>query len=83
MRAPIKQVGKKFYYVFDHFITGKARIIELSDLDSMSIADQWWYDSVEDAVVALDQFTGDGEPQGWFIHPNTGRTRTDEDESQE
>src|SRR5258705_12348211 len=47
----------------------------LSDLTEYGHGDRWCYESVWDAMEALAAWDGEGEPQGWHRHPDTGRRR--------
>ena len=39
--------------------------------------DRWCYATREKAQAALAAWDGNGEPDGWHRHPNTGRRRQD------
>ena len=43
--------------------------------DRIGYSDRWCYSSHEEALKALEAWSGTGEPQGWHRHPNTGRRR--------
>jgi hypothetical protein len=43
------------------------------DLDSYD--DRWCFETIPEAVNALDRWDGTGEPQGWIRNPRTGRRR--------
>lgn len=43
--------------------------------DRVGYDDRWCYSSHEEALSALDAWSGSGEPEGWHRHPNTGRRR--------
>jgi hypothetical protein len=51
--------------------------------DRATYADRWCYANREAAEAALRTWDGDGEPDGWHRHPNTGRRRTDGDPKKE
>ena len=41
--------------------------------DYVGIDTHWCYATREEAEVALDAWSGYGEPEGWIRHPETGR----------
>lgn len=41
--------------------------------------DRWCYHSESDALAALNDWDGEGEPKGWHRHPGTGRRRENAD----
>jgi len=43
----------------------------------------WQYQSRDAALVALAAWDGEGEPEGWYRHPATGRRRPGGDPAQE
>ena len=43
----------------------------------------FWYSNEEAAVAALKSWSGEGEPNGWYRDPMTGRRRPDSDEARE
>lgn len=45
--------------------------------------DGWCYKDVHHAFFALVEWDGEGEPDGWFRHPPTGRRRPENDPAQE
>lgn len=47
----------------------------LYDLNEYGYGDRWCFSSYEKAKNALDNWDGEGEPQGWHRHPPTGRRR--------
>lgn len=51
------------------------------DIEKASLwyEDRWCYHSLPDAVKALSVWNGEGEPDGWHRHPQTGRRRTNGD----
>jgi hypothetical protein len=55
----------------------------LSDLTEWGYGDRWCYESVWDAMEALAAWDGEGEPQGWHRHPDTGRRREGGDPAKE
>jgi hypothetical protein len=46
-------------------------------------ADAFYYRAGGNAAAALDAWDGEGEPQGWWRNPRTGRRRTDGDPARE
>lgn len=50
----------------------------LADLDFYGYNERWCYETLVDACGALRDWTGEGEPNGWHRHPNTGRRRDKE-----
>jgi hypothetical protein len=58
----------------------------LSDLTEYGHGDRWCYESYEGAMVALfawEHRDGEGEPNGWHRHPDSGRRRPDGDPTRE
>lgn len=51
--------------------------------DEHEWAENWCYQTREGAEKALSEWTGEGEPEGWFRHPRTWRRRPDGDPSRE
>lgn len=45
----------------------------LADLDEIGYGDRWCYETRADALRALNEWGGEGEPSGWHRHPATGR----------
>lgn len=43
--------------------------------DHTSVYDRWCYHDKEKAKISLDNWDGNGEPDGWHRHPGTGRRR--------
>ncbi len=43
------------------------------------IDDRWCYKTKDEAVKALEEWNGTGEPCGWVRHPFSGRRRDDGD----
>lgn len=43
--------------------------------DMCSYDDRWCYETYGEAMQALKEWDGQGEPQGWHRHPFTGRRR--------
>jgi hypothetical protein len=57
-------------------ITGTGRLIVGTVQEWQSGYDEaFCYDSVGEAVIALLNWNGIGEPDGWFRNPGTGRRR--------
>ena len=46
-------------------------------------SDAWQYQSRSSALDALERWDGEGEPEGWYRHPATGRRRPGGDPAQE
>lgn len=53
----------------------------VSDFDRAGYGDRWCYHTLQDALAAFQDWDGEGEPQGWHRHPDTGR-RVDENGQQ-
>ena len=56
----------------------------ISDLTEHGHGDRWCYKTADEACAALQEWTGrggEGEPQGWFRHPVSGRRRPNGDAS--
>lgn len=49
----------------------------IADITETGYEERWCYHELVDALHALDEWSGEGEPQGWHRHPNSGR-RVDE-----
>jgi hypothetical protein len=49
----------------------------VSGINRYGYEDRWCYHKVADAIKALAEWDGTGEPKGWHRHPSTGR-RVDE-----
>jgi len=45
------------------------------DIDFVGYAERYCYQSLEGALIALIQWNGSGDPEGWHRHPKTGRRR--------
>lgn len=45
--------------------------------------DAWCFKDAALAATALEQWSGEGEPDGWIKHPTTGRWRPDGDRTRE
>jgi len=58
-------------------------IIRVEDLGLGIYSDVWQYQSRDAALVALAAWDGEGEPEGWYRHPATGRRRPGGDPAQE
>jgi len=50
----------------------------VADFDDAGYKERWCYDTLLDAIGALRDWDGDGEPVGWHRHPNSGRRRSKE-----
>lgn len=48
--------------------------------DESIIYGRWCYHSRDDAQKALDNWDGNGEPDGWHRHPHSGRRRAEDSE---
>jgi len=55
----------------------------VADLDNFGYGDRWCYKTFEGAQNALAEWSGDGEPNGWHRHPDTGRRRENGDPEKE
>jgi len=69
-RAGIARQAAIAPFLFTHAI--------VCDFDYFGYGDRWCYHSMSAAVKALDAWNGEGEPEGWHRHPDSGRRR-DED----
>lgn len=47
------------------------------------IDEAWCYESLGEALAALAQWNGEGEPAGWIRHPQSGRRREGGDPAKE
>lgn len=45
----------------------------ISDIHQYGYEERWCYHTKADAIAALDNWNGIGEPTGWHRHPATGR----------
>lgn len=45
--------------------------------DECGYSDRWCYATAREAADALGRWDGDGEPDGWHRHPDSGRRRQD------
>lgn len=63
--------GGRWFVVYPLFF-GCGRLLLCTEGD---VIDLWDYDSVEEAIAAMDASSGEGEPDGWMRHPVTGRRR--------
>ena len=62
--------------------TGRICIGSITSWDS-GYDEAFCYDTVGEAIIALLNWNGEGEPDGWFRNPSTGRRRPDGNKSQE
>jgi hypothetical protein len=53
------------------------------DINPWGHNDCYYYRANGDAAIALDVWTGESEPGGWFRHPPTGRRRIGGDPDRE
>lgn len=68
----VKLFANGFYGAVRPFMYTHAVIIgEIGD--TTGYADRWCFFSEKAARAALDEWDGEGEPQGWFRHPDSGR----------
>jgi hypothetical protein len=58
-------------------------IIWVEDLGLGLYSDVWQYQERDAALAALAAWDGQGEPEGWYRHPATGRRRPGGDSSKE
>jgi len=47
----------------------------ITDLSAIGYEDRWCYHELVDALGALEDWNGQGEPEGWHRHPLSGRRR--------
>ena len=47
----------------------------VADFNSEGYGQRWCYETLQDALGALDDWDGEGEPQGWHRHLPSGRRR--------
>ncbi|WP_139339112.1 hypothetical protein [Marinobacter lutaoensis] len=47
----------------------------IADFTPSGYKERWCYHSLTDALAALNDWDGNGEPDGWHRHVNTGRRR--------
>lgn len=45
----------------------------VSDFDHAGYRDRWCFETLGDALGALEAWDGEAEPEGWHRHPNSGR----------
>jgi hypothetical protein len=77
----IEKMGEGTYSDVKFFPDGEvawlARFIFTSailyGLEPFGHRDRWCYETMADARRALDEWNGQGEPEGWHRHPATGR----------
>ncbi len=63
---------------------GKGKIILMPYEGSMDVIDGWCYESIPQAMAALEDWQDpEGEPEGWFRNPTSGRRRPDGDAKKE
>jgi hypothetical protein len=58
----------------------------LADITEWGYGDRWCFSSIWNAMEALAEWSlrdGEGEPQGWHRHPDTGRRRENGDAATE
>jgi hypothetical protein len=53
------------------------------DVNWYGYADNYCYETLEQAMAGYGQWTGSGEPTGWHRHVKTGRRRPNGDPAQE
>lgn len=51
--------------------------------DAFGYRDRWCFHDLRTAVAAYAAWDGEGEPQGWHRHPDSGRRRPDGDAARE
>lgn len=56
---------------------GKGRLVMTERVRDWkwSYDDAWCYQTLQEAMDALAKWDGEGEPEGWFRNPRTGRRR--------
>lgn len=50
----------------------------IADITETGYEERWCYHEASDALHAFEAWDGEGEPEGWHRHPNSGR-RVDDD----
>lgn len=55
----------------------------LADITEWGYGDRWCYHTYLDALLALTEWDGQIEPDGWHRHPDSGRRRPDGDGTKE
>ena len=58
----------------------------IADLTEWGYGDRWCYANATDALIGLAEWIsrdGEGEPEGWLRHPESGRRRPDGDAAKE
>lgn len=77
----ILRMGEGSYSYVKHFADGQVAWLArfafttaiLYGLEPCGHRDRWCYQTMADARRALDEWNGEGEPQGWHRHPDSGR----------
>lgn len=55
----------------------------IADINGLYHGERWCYTTYAKAKAALAAWDGEGEPQGWHRHPDTGRRRENGDPAKE
>jgi|SRR5882724_8772351 len=58
-------------------------LLAIGPLHSDTYRDSWEYTVREPAIAAFVDWNGEGEPEGWYRHPSSGRRRPDGDPAKE
>jgi hypothetical protein len=69
--------------LYAHFMDESLTISTPEDLRLGVYTDDWSYQDHRAAVVALNEWDGEGDPVGWYSHHRTGRRRPDGDPERE
>lgn len=62
---------------------GKGRLHVAPSFDALWYDDEWCYEHYGQAVAAALAWDGEGEPEGWMRHPDSGRRRPNGDPAAE
>lgn len=62
---------------------GAARLCIGDRIHNGVLDDEWRYETVQEAIAAMNQWDGVGEPEGWLRHPSSGRRRMNGDPMRE
>lgn len=77
----VKILDNGRYAAIDILLSAEA-IITGQIIDQFGYDDRWFYERGK-AAAALEAWNGEGEPEGWFRHPDTGRRRPGGDPDKE
>jgi hypothetical protein len=70
-------------FIYRLIFTCALCVVNLEHADDVMYEDRWCYHTEASALIALNNWTGVGEPAGWHRHPFSGRRRPDGDASKE